>query len=121
VYIITDTNSKVLTPTDIVAYHEISYNGVKNSTVNNIPTQIPLKGTAIFFVNGNTGYTLLYLAKQRVQSKSSYSTADDSLHFRLMLLMVLLVVATNKYSQQGITDNEILNTYKFLDGVEKMN
>jgi len=35
--------------------------------------------------------------------------------------MVLLAVATNKYSQQGIIDNEILNTYKFLEGVEKMN
>ena len=64
-YTITDTNSKVLTPpTGIAAYREISYNGIKNSTVNNIPTQIPLKGTAIFFVNGNTGYSLLYLAKQ---------------------------------------------------------
>ncbi len=65
-YTITDTNSKVLTPpAGITAYHEISYNGIKNNTVsNNIPAQIPLKGTAIFFVNGNTGYTLLYLAKQ---------------------------------------------------------
>jgi hypothetical protein len=42
-YIITDTNSKVLTPTGIAAYREISYNGIKISTVNNIPTQIPLK------------------------------------------------------------------------------
>jgi hypothetical protein len=65
-YTITNTNSKVLTPpTGIAAYREISYNGIKNSTVNNnIPAQIPLKGTAIFFVNGNTGYSLLYLAKQ---------------------------------------------------------
>ena len=31
---------------------------------NNIPTQVPLKGAAIFFVNGGTGYSLLYLAKQ---------------------------------------------------------
>ncbi len=64
-YTITDTNSKVLTPrTGIAPYREISYNGIKNSAVNNIPTQIPLKGTAIFFVNGNTGYSLLYLVKQ---------------------------------------------------------
>ncbi len=43
-YIITDTNSKVLTPpTGIAAYREISYNGIKISTVNDIPTQIPLK------------------------------------------------------------------------------
>jgi hypothetical protein len=66
-YTITDTNSKVLTPpSGIASYREISYNGIKNSTVNsnNISTQIPLKGTAIFFVNGNTGYSLLYLAKQ---------------------------------------------------------
>jgi hypothetical protein len=65
-YTITNTNSKVLTPpAGITAYREISYNGIKNSTVsNNTPAQIPLKGTAIFFVNGNTGYTLLYLAKQ---------------------------------------------------------
>jgi len=64
-YSITDTNSKVLTPpAGITAYREISYNGIKNSTVNNISTQIPLKGTAIFFVNGGTGYSLLYLAKQ---------------------------------------------------------
>jgi hypothetical protein len=61
-YTITDTNSKVLTPpAGITAYREISYDGIKNSAVN---TQIPLKGTAIFFVNGNTGYSLLYLAKQ---------------------------------------------------------
>lgn len=69
-YSITDTNAKVLTPpAGITAYREISYNGIKNSIVNNnnnvpTPTQIPLKGTAIFFVNGNTGYSLLYLAKQ---------------------------------------------------------
>ena len=63
-HIITDTHSKVLTPTGIAAYREISYNGIKISTVNNIPTQIPLKRTAIFFVNGNTRYSLLYLAKQ---------------------------------------------------------
>jgi hypothetical protein len=31
---------------------------------NNRPTQVPLKGAAIFFVNGGTGYSLLYLAKQ---------------------------------------------------------
>ncbi len=71
-YTITDTNSKVLAPpAGITAYREISYNGIKNSTANNnIPTQIPLKGTAIFFVNGNTGYTLLYLAKQTEYSQS---------------------------------------------------
>jgi hypothetical protein len=73
-YAITDTNSKVLTPpAGITAYREISYNGIKNSTVssnNNVPTQIPLKGTAIFFVNGNTGYTLLYLAKQSEYSQN---------------------------------------------------
>jgi hypothetical protein len=72
-YAITDTNSKVLTPpAGITAYREISYNGIKNNTVsnNNVPTQIPLKGTAIFFVNGNTGYTLLYLAKQSEYSQN---------------------------------------------------
>jgi hypothetical protein len=64
-YTITDTNSKVLTPSArIAAYREISYNGIKNSIVNNTSTQIPLKGTAIFFVNGNTGYSLMYFAKQ---------------------------------------------------------
>jgi hypothetical protein len=63
-YIITDTNSKVLTPIGIAAYREISYNGIKISTVNNIHTQIPLKGTAIFFVNGNTRYSLSHLVKQ---------------------------------------------------------
>jgi hypothetical protein len=64
-YTITDTNAKALTPpTGVAAYREISYNGIKNSIVNNISTQIPLKGTAIFFVNGDTGYSLLYLAKQ---------------------------------------------------------
>jgi hypothetical protein len=59
-YTITDTNAKVLTaPNGITAFREISYDGIKN-----IPTQVPLKGTAIFFVNGDTGYSLLYLAKQ---------------------------------------------------------
>jgi hypothetical protein len=64
-YSITDTNSKVLTPpAGTTAYREISYNGIKNNIVNNTSTQIPLKGTAIFFVNGGKGYSLLYLAKQ---------------------------------------------------------
>jgi hypothetical protein len=65
-YTITSTNAKVLTPpTGITAFREISYDGMKNSLgVNNIPTQVPLKGAAIFFVNGGTGYSLLYLAKQ---------------------------------------------------------
>jgi len=65
-YTITDTNSKVLTlPAGVATYREISYNDIKNGTINNnVSTQIPLKGTAIFFVNGNTGYSLLYVAKQ---------------------------------------------------------
>jgi hypothetical protein len=57
-YTITDTNAKVLTPpTGITAFREVSYDAVKNNN-------IPLKGAAIFFVNGGTGYSLLYLAKQ---------------------------------------------------------
>jgi hypothetical protein len=64
-YTITATNATELTPpTGITAYHEISYNGMKNSVVNNVPVLVPLKGTAIFFVKGDTGYSLLYLAKQ---------------------------------------------------------
>jgi len=60
-YTITDANAKVLTPPKgITAFREISYNAIKNSISNNIP----LKGTAVFFVNGGTGYSLLYLAKQ---------------------------------------------------------
>ena len=56
-YTITDSNAKVLTPpTGITAFREISYDGIKNN--------LPLKGAAIFFVNGGTGYGLLYLAKQ---------------------------------------------------------
>ena len=62
-YTITDTNAKVLTPPNgITAFSEVSYDAVKNN--NAIPTPIPLKGAAIFFVNGNTGYSLLYLVKQ---------------------------------------------------------
>ena len=64
-YTIINTNTTELTPpTGITAYHEISYNGMKNSVVNNVPVLVPLKGTAIFFVKGDTGYSLLYLAKQ---------------------------------------------------------
>ena len=65
-YTITNTNAKELTPpTGITAFREISYDGMKNVIANNnIPTQVPLKGAAIFFVNGGTGYSLLYLAKQ---------------------------------------------------------
>jgi len=66
-YTITNTNAKVLTPpTGITAYREVSYNATKNILVNNttIPTQVPLKGAAIYFVNSGTGYSLLYLAKQ---------------------------------------------------------
>jgi PsbP-like protein len=56
-YTITDTNAKVLTPPNgITAFREVSYDGIKNN--------LPLKGTAIFFVNSGTGYSLLYLAKQ---------------------------------------------------------
>jgi hypothetical protein len=52
-------------PTGITAYREVSYNATKNILVNGtIPTQVPLKGAAIFFVNSGTGYSLLYLAKQ---------------------------------------------------------
>ena len=53
-------------PTGITAYREVSYDATKNIIVNNttIPTQVPLKGAAIFFVNSGTGYSLLYLAKQ---------------------------------------------------------
>jgi hypothetical protein len=43
-------------PTGITAFREVSYDAVK--------TNVPLKGAAIFFVNGGTGYSLLYLAKQ---------------------------------------------------------
>jgi hypothetical protein len=57
-YTITDTNSKILTPPNgISAFREVSYDAVKNDN-------IPLKGAGIFFVNGGTGYSLLYLAKQ---------------------------------------------------------
>jgi hypothetical protein len=57
-YAITDTNAKILTlPTGITAFRQVSYDGMKNDNV-------PLKGAAIFFVNGGTGYSLLYLAKQ---------------------------------------------------------
>jgi hypothetical protein len=67
-YTITDTNSKVLTPpTGITAFREVSYDAMKNSISSggsNVATSIPLKGAAIFFVNGSTGYSLLYLAKQ---------------------------------------------------------
>jgi hypothetical protein len=56
-YTITSTDAKVLTPpTGITAFREVSYDAVK--------TNVPLKGAAIFFVNGGTGYSLLYLAKQ---------------------------------------------------------
>jgi PsbP-like protein len=56
-YTITDTDAKVLTPPNgITAFSEVSYDGIKND--------LPLKGTAIFFVNSGTGYSLLYLAKQ---------------------------------------------------------
>jgi hypothetical protein len=57
----------VLTPpTGITAYREVSYDATKNILVNSttIPTQVPLRGAAIFFVNNGTGYSLLYLAKQ---------------------------------------------------------
>ena len=65
-YSITNTTAKVLTPpTGVTAYREVSYDATKNIIVNNtIPTQVPLKGAAIFFVNSGTGYSLLYLAKQ---------------------------------------------------------
>jgi hypothetical protein len=68
-YTITNTNAKELTPpTGVTAFREISYDGMKNVIVNNnnnnTPTQVPLKGAALFFVNGGTGYSLLYLAKQ---------------------------------------------------------
>jgi hypothetical protein len=63
-YTITDTNAKVLTaPTGITAFREVSYYAVKNNNV-------PLKGAAIFFVNGGTGYSLLYLAKQTEYTQS---------------------------------------------------
>jgi hypothetical protein len=56
-YTITDPNAKLLTPpTGITAFREVSYDAMK--------ANIPLKGAAIFFVNGGTGYSLLYLAKQ---------------------------------------------------------
>lgn len=49
-------------PTGVTAFREIGYDGMKNSLgAINIPTQVPLKGAAIFFVNGGTGYSLLYL------------------------------------------------------------
>jgi PsbP-like protein len=64
-YTITDSNAKLLTPPNgITAFREISYDGIK--TGNNIP----LKGAAIFFVNGGTGYSLLYLAKQTEYSQN---------------------------------------------------
>jgi hypothetical protein len=66
-YTITNTNAKVLTaPTGISAFREVSYDAIKNSVGggSNPSTQVPLKGAAIFFVNGGTGYSLLYLAKQ---------------------------------------------------------
>ena len=60
-YAITDTNAKILTPpSSITSYREISYDGMKNDN----GVQVPLKGAAILFVNGGTGYSLLYLAKQ---------------------------------------------------------
>jgi hypothetical protein len=65
-YTITDTNAKVLTPPlGITAFREVSYDAMKNSLdANNVPAVVPLKGAAILFVNGGTGYSLLYLAKQ---------------------------------------------------------
>jgi hypothetical protein len=72
-YTITDSNAKVLIPPNgVTAFREISYNGIKNIIVNNniIPTSIPLKGAAIFFVNSGTGYSLLYLAKQTDYSQN---------------------------------------------------
>jgi hypothetical protein len=83
-YTITDTNAKVLRPPNgVSAYREISYDGLKSnndvvvatattsgggggdsSSSSNSQASIPLKGAAIFFVNGDTGYSLLYLAKQ---------------------------------------------------------
>jgi hypothetical protein len=72
-YTITDTNAKALTPPNgVSAFREVSYDGLKsnNDVVatsgggSNSQASIPLKGTAIFFVNGDTGYSLLYLAKQ---------------------------------------------------------
>jgi hypothetical protein len=65
-YTITNPNAKELTPPNgVTAFREISYDGMKNIiSNNNIPTQVPLKGAAIFFVDGGTGYSLLYLAKQ---------------------------------------------------------
>jgi hypothetical protein len=47
-------------PTGITSYREISYDGMKSGN----GVQVPLRGAAIFFVNGGTGYSLLYLAKQ---------------------------------------------------------
>jgi hypothetical protein len=63
----------------------------------------------------------LYLAKQTEYNQNLPTVQQVINTFKFILLMVLLAVATNKYSQQGIIDNEILNTYKFLEGVEKMN
>jgi hypothetical protein len=60
-YTITDSNAKVLTPpTGITAFREVSYDGMKSGN----GVQVPLRGAAIFFVSGGTGYSLLYLAKQ---------------------------------------------------------
>jgi hypothetical protein len=60
-YTITDTNAKVLTPpTGITSFREVSYDGMKSGN----GVQVPLRGAAIFFVSGSTGYSLLYLAKQ---------------------------------------------------------
>ena len=57
-YTITSTDAKVLTPpTSVTAFREISYDAIRSSS-------IPLKGAAILFVNGGTGYGLSYLAKQ---------------------------------------------------------
>jgi hypothetical protein len=73
-YTITDRNAKALTPPSGVgsAFREISYDGIKNTidSVNKIATQVPLKGTAIYFVNDGIGYRLLYLAKQTEFAKN---------------------------------------------------
>ncbi|MFL6347473.1 MAG: hypothetical protein ACJ71J_00985 [Nitrososphaeraceae archaeon] len=61
-------------------HREVSYDAMKNSITsgsnNAIPIQVPLKGAAIF-LNGNTGYSLLYLAKQTgIYTKPPYGTAN---------------------------------------------
>ena len=42
-------------PTGITAYREITYDGGTSNTAVNVPSQqvVPLKGTSIFFVNGD--------------------------------------------------------------------